>query len=66
MGLTLLSINLGLGNFRSMVQRKQETLKSTRFVDTRVPDIYAATKPGDRSNKFLTKDKKVCTPVFFC
>lgn len=45
-------------NSRSLVLQKQEAPKPPRFVDTRVPDIYAATKPGDRSNKFLAKDKK--------
>jgi hypothetical protein len=46
-----------------MAQKKQEATKSARFIDTRVPDIYAATKPGDRSNRVLVKDKKVRMPM---
>lgn len=38
--------------------RKEDVSKPPRFVDARVPDIYVATKPGDRSSRFLGNEKK--------
>eukprot|EP00250_Pteridium_aquilinum_P011556 c20149_g1_i1 orf=3-449(-) len=51
-------------NQMASVLRKQDAPKPPRFVDTRVPDIYAATKLGERSSRFLLANEKKEVPVF--
>lgn len=58
---SLLDGNLRLSKCSTL--RKHDASKPPRFVDTRVADVYAATKPGDRP-KFFTKERQKDVPVF--
>ncbi|MCO5559253.1 hypothetical protein L7F22_012848 [Adiantum nelumboides] len=45
---------------------KQDVPRPPRFVDTRVPDIYPATKLGDRCSRSLAEKKEVPHPARRC